>query len=154
TLTSTTRDMIATLVRDLGDTSFKTRNKATAELSAFGMIAVSSLREAALSPDREVARRAEECLRHIEQKDLRVGVPAAAAHLLAVRKPPGAVDVLLAFLPSAENDSVAAEVQAALGVVALQDGKPEKALLAALGDPVPARRMAAVDVLCKAGLAS
>jgi hypothetical protein len=44
-------------------------------------------------------------------------------------------------------------VRTALVAVAVHDGKPEKALLEALDDPVPARRAAAVESLSEAGLA-
>jgi hypothetical protein len=153
TLTAAARDKLAALVRQLGDKSFKIRDQASAELSMMGMIAVPSLRQAAISTDLEVACRAEACLRHIEEKDLRVGVPAAAAHLLAARKPEGATEALLAFVPSIEDDSVAEEVLAALAAVGVHDGQPDKALLQALDDPLPARRAAAAETLSQAGLA-
>jgi hypothetical protein len=153
TLTSNTREKIATLVEEIGDKAFKVRDKASSGLRRLGMIAVPFLRQAAMSTDLEVACRADACLRHIEAKDLRVGVPAAAARLLAVRKTEGATDVLLAFIPSIENDTVAEEVRTALVAVAVHDGKPEKALLEALHDPVSARRGAAVEILSQAGLA-
>jgi HEAT repeat protein len=152
-LTASTRDRLATLVRELGDKSFKVRDRASTELSMMGMVAVPSLRQAAASTDLEVACRAGACLRHIDEKDLRVGVPAAAAHLLAECKPEGATEALLAFIPSIEDDSVAEEVRAALLAVAVHDGKPDKALLAALDDPLSARRAAAVETLSQAGLA-
>jgi hypothetical protein len=153
TLTLAVRERIATLVQQLGDKSFKIRDKASAELPTMGMIAVPFLRQASTSADLEVACRADVCLRHIEEKDLRVGVPAAAARLVASRKPEGATEVLLAFVPSVENDSVAKEVRSALVAVAVHDGKPEHALLDALNDSVPARRAAAVESLGQAGLA-
>jgi hypothetical protein len=101
----------------------------------------------------EVVCRAEACLRSIEEKDLRVGIPSAAARLVAARKPEGATDVLMAFVPSVENDSVGDEVRAALVALAIHDGKPEKALLEALKDPAPGRRAAVVEILAQAGLA-
>ncbi len=153
TLTSSARENLATLTQQLGDKSFKVRDKASAELRTMGMIAVPFLRQAATSADLEVACRADACLRHIEAKDLRVGVPAAAARLLAARKPEGATEVLLAFVPSIENDTVVEEVRTALVAVAVHDGKPEKALLEALNDPVSERRGAAVEILSQAGLA-
>ena len=153
TLTAAARAKLATLVQQLGDKSFKVRDKASVELPTLGMIAVPFLSQAAASADLEVACRAQACLRQIEEKDLRVGVPAAAARLVAARNPEGATDVLLAFVPSAENDSVAEEVRTALVAVAVRDAKPETALLAALDDPVPARRTAAVEALSQAGLA-
>jgi hypothetical protein len=153
TLTHAAQDKIATLVQQLGDKSFKVRDQASTELPRLGMVAVRFLRQAAASADLEVACRAEACLRHIDEKDLRVGVPAAAARLLAACKPEGASEALLAFVPSIEDDSVAEEVQAALVALAVHDGKPDKNLLEALDDPVPARRSAAVEALSQAGLA-
>jgi hypothetical protein len=153
TLTPAATAKITTLVQQLGDKSFKLRDKASANLPLLGMIAVPFLRQAAASADPEVVCRAEACLRAIEEKDLRVGVPAAAARLVAARKPEGAIDVLLAFVPSVENDSVADDVDAALAALAIHDGKPDKALLAALNDPVPVRRAAVVAILARAGLA-
>jgi hypothetical protein len=153
TLTGATREKLTTLVQQLGDRSFRIREKASTELPTMGMIAVPFLRQAATSADLEVARRAEACLRQIDEKDLRVGVPSAAARLVASRKPEGATEVLLAFVPSVDNESVAEVVRSALVAVAVHDGKPEKALLEALEDPVPARRAAAVESLSQAGLA-
>lgn len=153
TITRSAHTKIATLVQQLGDKSFKIRDKASTELPRMGMVAVPFLRQAATSTDLEVACRAEACLRQIEEKDFRVGIPAAAARLVAARKPEGATEVLLDFVPSVENDSVAEEVRAALAAVAVHDGKPDKALLEALDDPVPARRAAAVESLSQAGLA-
>ena len=153
TLTSAARERITTLVQQLGDRSFKLRDKASTELPSLGMIAVPFLRQAAASADLEVVCRAEACLRSIEEKDLRIGVPSAAARLVAARKPEGATDVLMAFVPSVENDSVADEVRAALTALAIHDGKPERALLEALHDPVPGRRAAVVEILAQAGLA-
>lgn len=153
TLTGTKREKIATLVQQLGDRSFKIRDKSSAELSALGMVAVPFLRQAVTSADPEVACRAEACLRQIEEKDLRVGVPTAAARLLAARQPAGAAEVLLDFVPSVENDSVAEEVRTALVALAVHDGKPDRVLLEALDDPVSARRGTAVETLSQAGLA-
>jgi hypothetical protein len=153
TLTANAREKVTKLVGQLGDKSFRIRDKASGELPSLGMIAVPFLSQAATSTDLEVARRAAACLRHIEEKDLRVGVPAAAARLLAARESEGATEVLLDFIPSVENDSVAEEVRAALVVLAVRDGKPAKPLLDALDDPVSARRGIAVETLSRAGLA-
>jgi len=153
TLTQARREKLTALIGQLGDRSFKIRERASAELRPMGMVAVPFLRQAAGSADLEVACRASACLRHIEEKDLRVGVPAAAARMLAARKPAGATEVLLEFVPSVENDSVAEEVRTALVALAVHDGKPARALLDALDDPVSARRAAAIETLSQAGLA-
>src|SRR5205823_6027732 len=49
--------------------------------------------------------------------------------------------------PFADDDNVSEEVKAALGTVALRDGKPEPVLVRALDDPLAVRRAAAVEAL-------
>ena len=58
---------------------------------------------------------------------------AAACRLVAIRKPTGAAEVLLAYLPCAPDEAVVNEVRAALAAVAMRDGKPEVVLLQASG---------------------
>ena len=53
---------------------------------------------------------------------------------MAQLRPDGAVEALLEYLPFAENDKVAAEVQAALVTLAPRNGKPAAALVK-VGDP-------------------
>ncbi|MCI0460705.1 MAG: HEAT repeat domain-containing protein [Gemmataceae bacterium] len=153
TLTDVERDKIQTLVRQLGDNSFKIRERASADLAARGITATVFLRPAVQDPDLEVARRAEECLRLIA-KDYNGALPAAAARLLAARKPPGAAEVLLAYLPFADADQVAEEVQSTLAALAVHEGKPEPALAAALTDAMEVRRAAAAEAFCRAGVAA
>jgi hypothetical protein len=137
------------LIHRLGDDSFEVRQKASADLAALGPVALPLLKQATKDRDVEVARRAEECVRLIEL-DYAATVVPAAARLLAARKPAGAAEVLLAYVPFAD-DAAADEVRAALAALAVRDGKPEPAVVAALTDKVPARRAAAGAALCKAG---
>lgn len=60
----------APLIRLLGDKSFDLREKASKDLVALGEAAVPSLEKAQRSNDREVARRAEQCLSVICSKDI------------------------------------------------------------------------------------
>jgi HEAT repeat protein len=150
TLTSEGQAKIEALVRDLGDEVFAVREKAGAELIAYGTLAVPFLREATKSADLERKRRAETCLHLIANKPGNA-LPAAAPRLLALRKPPGAVEALLAYLPYADNDTLVAEVQAALKGLAMRDGKPDPALLAALEDKSPLRRAGAGEALARGG---
>src|SRR5262249_42475797 len=53
------------LIRQLGDEAFSVREKASAELIALGPVALPFLQTAAKSSDREVARRAAQCLQQI-----------------------------------------------------------------------------------------
>jgi hypothetical protein len=151
TLTKECEEKILALIRQLGDNAFRVREKASAELVAMGVVAVPFLHHAVNDPDIEVVRRAEECLRHIDDRDSRIGTPMAAARLVALRKPASAAEVLLAFLPCVENESVIEEVQTALAAVAVRDGQPEKAVVDALSDKLPTRRAAAAVALCRSG---
>lgn len=149
--TGTDRDKMLSLIKHLGDESFEVREKASADLIGLGAVAVPYLKEALKDGDLEVVRRAERCLKEIA-KDPAKGeadqsVPAAAARLLATRKPAGAAEVLLNYLPSAADEVVAREVRAALSAVAVTDGQPDKALLAALEDKDLQKREAAAEAL-------
>ena len=140
---------IKSLVDQLGDRSFQVREKATAELIALDKPAAPFLRNALNSPDPEVVRRCQDCLRLLEQKDARGGLAHATIRLLAARNPPDTVPVLLDYLPfaMAESDSVGDEVRLALAAVAAPKGQADSRLLAALVDPAPLRRGAAAEAL-------
>jgi hypothetical protein len=150
TLTPADREKMVHLVRQLGARSFRTREKASSDLVALGAAAVPLLRKAAADTDAEVARRAERCLQLIEASTS-TRVVTAAARLVAIRKPRGAAEVLLAYLPGAADETVANEVRAALAEVAAVDGKPNPALVQALTDENPVRRAAATAALGKDG---
>ncbi|HZY85230.1 MAG TPA: hypothetical protein VFE78_10395 [Gemmataceae bacterium] len=137
------------LVRQLGDNAFEKREEASKGLVAAGVIALPWLREAAKGDDREVVRRANDCLKQIGRgSDL--AVPAAAVRLIALRKPAGAVKVLLDYLPAAD-ESVAQDVGAALVALGQRDGKADPELLKALEDKSPKRQAVARGVLGKDG---
>jgi HEAT repeat protein len=139
------------LAQQLGDKSYKVRSHASETLIDLGAVAIPFLREAEKNPDLEVSRRAADCLRQIEERYTRVGVAASAARLLALRKPAGAAQALLGYLPFAESDAVAEEIKEELEKVALRNGKPDKAVFDALTDTSPVRRGAAAEVLCRMG---
>jgi HEAT repeat protein len=137
------------LTRQLGDPSTEVRARAAAELIGRGPAAVPALRHAVNDIDNlAVSERARKCLQSIEGKDS-AALPAAAARLLAVRKPAGATEVLLAYLPFADNQDVVEDVSASLSALAFPDGKPDSALLRGLTDSVPIRRAVAGAALCR-----
>jgi HEAT repeat protein len=139
------------LVRQLGDKSVEVQERAAGELVAWGTPALPRLRQAANSlDDLDTASRARGCLQAIEGSAASA-VPTAAARLLVQRKPTGAAEALLAYLPQANDDGVAQEVEKALAAVAYRDGKLEPVLLEALRDEVPVRRAIAAVVLCQVG---
>jgi HEAT repeat protein len=150
TLSDADRARARTLIRGLGDESFSTREQAAADLAALGHKALPLLREALDNKDLEIARRAEECIRRIEHEPAH-HLPAAAVRLLALRRPEGAAEALLAYLPFAEDDSLADETRTALTQLALRDGKPDASLERALADPAPLLRAAAAEALARGG---
>src|SRR5262245_15827498 len=143
TVAGNDRQRIETLVDRLGDPVYTVRERATADLIASGLPAVTLLRRAAATQeDVEVARRAERCLSAIERVPS-ASLSAAVARLMAKRKPEGAVGALLAYLPMADDESVADEVRDALAAMALAGEKPDPLLVQALNDQQPVRRAAA-----------
>jgi HEAT repeat protein len=146
------REKMKLWITQLGADDFDVREKASAALVARGSPAEPFLKQALKSSDIEVVRRAEDCLKQIK-RSMGASAPAAAARLLARKKPAGAVEVLLAYLPFADNDGVAEEVRNALAALALRDNKIDPALTKALGDKDPIRRSAAGEALCRAGAA-
>jgi HEAT repeat protein len=152
TLDGTDGAQIKALVRQLGDDAFTVREQASRKLVAIGPRAREVLRAALSDPDPEIVHRAGACLAQIREGDNPV-LLAAAVRVLGRRRPARAVDVLLQYLPSAEEETVAHEVRAVLDGLAVQEGKADPALVAALADATPARRAAAGSALARAGLA-
>jgi hypothetical protein len=141
------------LVIKLGHRSFSVRQKATAELKRMGLKAVPLLRQAARDGDGEVARRAGQCLQELAGGPDQA-LTAAVARLIAFRRPAGAAEVLLDYLPWAPNEAVARAVQGALAEIADAGGKQDPALVRALKDGDPQRRAAAAAALGQGGGAS
>src|SRR5262249_43879439 len=73
-----------------------------------------------------------------------------AARLLAIHKPAGAVEALLAYLPGAEEESIDS-IRAALTTLAVREGVAEPALVKALENPSPERRISAAAALARCG---
>ncbi|MHB1425392.1 MAG: HEAT repeat domain-containing protein [Gemmataceae bacterium] len=126
------------------------RTRAMAELLGLGPLALPVLRQAAGDLDHpDFAERASRCLPWLEGPASR-RLLAAAARMLARRKPEGAASALLAFLPLAEDAEVIRSVNAALADVAMPNGKLDPALLRCLADPLGVRRAAAGVALSRA----
>lgn len=136
------RERIVALIQHLGDDSYAVRDRATTALAQYGLPAVGLLRQALNNHDVEISRRAERCLAIIEKRPSKEVSAAAARHLARV-KPDEAVAVLLAYLPFADDDSVADDVRDSLVALAMNNGQPDAVLLAALDDPSPLKRGAA-----------
>jgi hypothetical protein len=143
TMTPALRVDIQALIRQLGDKVFAVRQKASVALVAKGAVALPLLREAVRDSDIEVGRRASACARRIEERDYDASVLAAAARLLGAAKPQGTAEVLLGYLPFANDEVIEDEIRMALAAAAVQGGKPDPVLIAALADPVAIKRGAA-----------
>jgi HEAT repeat protein len=149
TLTPAGQEKIQALIGQLGHDSFAIRERAVTDLVAYGYLATPFLREALRGTDPERTQRAKNCLQVIAQSEEN-HLPVSAPRLLVVRKPAGALEVLLAYLPYAEGEPMVREVESALAALAFQDGKPHAALVGALDDQLPLRRAAAAQALVRA----
>ncbi len=150
TPTEATRRKCEDLIRQLGDTEFSVREKAQSEVKAMGVLILPLLREAANHSDLEIRRRARSCLGEME-RDKGLPLSPVTARLIALRKPAGAAETLLAYMPYADDDAIQTEVQLALNAVAFQDGKPLDVVVHALADSLGPRRAAAAEALCLGG---
>lgn len=146
TLSDVDQERLAATVRRLGDDQFPVREKASLDLVTAGRAALPFLRTALNDPDLEIARRASLCLQEITRQPNSVLV-AAAARVLADRRPPGTVEALLAYLPSADEEPSEEAVFSALARVGMSGGKPDQGLVAALDDKHPLRRAAAAQIV-------
>ncbi|HYV36129.1 MAG TPA: hypothetical protein VE988_10525, partial [Gemmataceae bacterium] len=139
------------LIEQLGDKSFSKREKALQSLLMMGPKVIGLLREAARSKDLEQAQRAQKCLKQLFVQEEKERLPSAAPRLLTVRKPAGACEALLGYLPFTDDVVMKQEVGAALKQLALVDGKADPGVIKALSDPMPVRKLAAADALVAAG---
>jgi hypothetical protein len=145
-MTAASRGELNRLFREMGSKAYVERQRASKKLVAAGPKALSFLRRALQDPDVEIARRAQSCIAAIE-RECPSAIFSAVARLLARRHPPGATEVLLHYLPDAYGSTTSEDVLEALLSLNKRSAKPDPVLLAALRDPVPARRVAAGYVL-------
>ncbi len=150
TVTDADRARLGDLIKQLGDDDFDKREEASEQIERFGVSAIGLLRQAERSGDIEVVRRCERCLKNIEKVPTRT-LAAAAARLLAELKTEGTSEVLLNYLPLAEDESVADDVRRALAAVAMRDGKPDPILQQALDSKEAIKRGAASEAFARGG---
>ncbi|MFL5240922.1 MAG: HEAT repeat domain-containing protein [Gemmataceae bacterium] len=146
TPSDTQREEIVALIRQLNEEG-ETRQKAIEQLTAFGPVAYSLVRQAA-RPEEKTKNVAALVFKNLEKKESLPNV-VDLARLLRVRRPSGAIEALLAYLPAAEEEAVD-EVCSTLASLGVADGKPDGALVRALSDKVGARRAGAAVALVRA----
>jgi HEAT repeat protein len=140
---------IKILIRQLGDDDFNQREEASFQLNSIGLRARPFLQKAASDSDAEIAHRAKECLKHVDEGAAAAAV-GAAIRTLAKLKPDGAAETLLTYLPSAADDTLAEEVRLALAELAVGNSKADAVLAAALTDNSALKRAAAAFALGRA----
>ena len=142
------------LVRKLGDDAFDARESAQKDLVGLGVPILPLLRQVYLDPpDLEARNRIRACIETIEGQDEKAReqyLPRllALARLVALRKPPGAAEAILAYLPCQNEDGLREALQNALAAVAFTNGEANPVLLKALTDSSATRRIAAARALC------
>ncbi len=146
TLTVADQDRLAQMIRHLGANDFFAREKASADLIKAGRAALPYLKSAVADPDLEISRRAQDCLDNIHLSRTS-NLVLAATRMLVQCRPPESAEVLLGYLPFAEEEMVEDALLAALRQVAFRDGKPDPVFSAALADRMPLRRAAAAQIL-------
>lgn len=146
------RELVAGWIARLGDDAFEVREEALRSLVGLGPEAIPGLREAAKSTDLEVRQRAKDGLRLIERQNQPETV-SAAIRLLANRRPAGAAEAILAFVPSAQDDLAAEETRIALRKLAFDGEAPNRAILAAAKEADPRIRASAGEALIRSGRA-
>ena len=147
-------DKVHALVRKLGDDTFDARESAQKDLVGLGVPILPLLRQVYRDPpDLEARNRIRACIETIEGQDEKAReqyLPRlfALARLVALRKPPGAAEAILAYLPSQDEDTLREGLQNALAAVAFSKGQANPILLKALTDSSATRRIAAARALC------
>lgn len=151
TVTEADKARINGIIQKLGDDTFEVRESASAELSRSGVPAIALLRAAinAKDADYEIARRCELALKIIEKVPTR-SLATAAARLLAKQKADGITEVLLNYLPLADDESVGEEIRNTLAALAVHDGKPDRTLEGALESKEALQRGAAAEAFARA----
>lgn len=141
---------LTTWIEQLGSSEPAKRDEAATALVDMGPRAVAVLQAEMSSKDPERIKRAENCLKLIPKSDESAEMINLACRVLAVRKPAGAVDALLAFSPYAP-DVNEINLREAMTSIAFRDGKVDPVVVAALEDAAPKRRILAINVLTNVG---
>lgn len=144
------REKVRQLLTELSDRKYAVREGACQELFSLGRVALPQLRERAKDGNDDATRRLRSLIERIEREPS-YRLPGAVLRLLAVRKPLGVVEALLAYQPFAADESQSSEVEQALTFLALRNGKLDSSLLRALNDAQPGVRVAAAEALVRGG---
>jgi HEAT repeat protein len=153
TLTDEERSRVLQLIEKSNEASPDVRTKAVEDLIGMGPRTASFLRQILERRDtgpnsdrqKELSR---QCLASIEGASSKP-LPEAATRLLALRRPRGTIETLVAYIPCAESETISAQIIDVLANIGCSGGKGDPALVRALEDKVSVRRAAAAVALCK-----
>jgi HEAT repeat protein len=158
TLSDKDQQRMRQLVRDLGSPAFRVRDTASKALIKEGSTSLAFLRDSDIGDvDFETSRRAQRCVEEI-RRGPGTSLPLAAIRLVTreitekKKSPTEPIQVLLAYVPFADDDMVEDEVLNALTLLSMREPKIDPVLVSALADALPARRGAAAFVLGQVGL--
>jgi HEAT repeat protein len=140
------------LLRRLETSEGEAGSAAARDLVALGPRISPLLRRAVEAGDARPSQTVARCLEAIEREFPPNPLPEALFRMLALRRPPGTVAALLAFLPCAENEEAIAELSRVLLAVGVVDGKADAALLKGLDDRTGIRRAVAAVTLRRGGI--
>jgi HEAT repeat protein len=149
TLTDEERQRVLTWIGQLEDPSATVRDRAASSLVDFGPRAVPLLRRAIQEGNPRLAPAAAQCLESLEEGRTTRPLPATTLRLLALRRPEGAVEALLRYLPFSEGENTWDQLVELLAALGCTQGKADAALVQALSDKVPERRAAAASALVR-----
>ncbi len=151
TLSNEERDKVLLLIRALNKEGERERQQAMLAVVNFGPRALPLLRQATEDSNLKISDAARRCIDQL-QRETHAPLPAVAARLLALHRPQGAAEVLLAYVPFADSEPLSEAVTQALPDVAInKDNQVDPAFVKALTDPVLTRRLAAIEVLAQVG---
>jgi hypothetical protein len=145
-LTEPAKADLKKLILQMGDRKFALRQEASRKLAAAGQPALSLLREAMQSSDKEIATRAKRCIDEIETGEIRDLPGAAVRHVVRLRHEK-TVEALLTASAAGLSEDFNAEVLQGLRTVSISGTTIHPALVLALDDPQASRRAIAVQIL-------
>jgi HEAT repeat protein len=153
TLTEEERGRALDWIAKLKDSSPDVRAKGAENLIGMGPRVSSLLRQgmeqrSSDAGDDRLMGLLRQCLAVIEGGSNRP-LPEAPLRLLALRRPQGTVEALLAYAPFAESEAIAAQIIEVLASAGCSGKKGDTALVRALEDKASVRRAAAAVALCK-----
>lgn len=153
TLTEEERGRALGWIGKLNDASADVRDKAAESLIGMGPRVASLLRQTierreAGANNEKLIGLVHQCLAAIEG-GMGKPLPEAATRLLALRRPRGTIETLLAYVPFAESESISSQLIEVMAFAGCSHGKADAALLRALADKLSDRRAAAAMALCK-----